>query len=476
MTTFHLAHHSRPGTSSAGWACRIGASPVAPGRVDMPTGRGRGVRRQQVRRRQLLPFALVVPLAALAAAPMATAAARAAAHPARGRVVLTAAADPATVARYQDVGFTLTVANPTGKALDGVRLTDLLPAGGDLSWAVSDQRGVAGCRAAGAVGEQRLACPAVSLPAHGSYTLRVYSHTSAATSPAITDTAEVAAAGGARAARTATATVAAAADCRQQAPDPSRDLLFDDEFDGPSVDTSKWTNGTLPFSGLDGSKHYHNRQYGSYVEPGNAVTRDGVLDLTTNDVPVTDPDVPAIGTIPYTEGMVTTKGTFATTGGYFEICAKFPAGRGMWPAFWLAAANGQWPPEIDVAEWFGSLEAMQIGQPFATGANAGNQWLSTWRYDNAATTGYHDYAVWWSDTSPATIRYSIDGRMVHEVDGTTATTIPNTPMYLILNSGTWAPATRGGPPDATTVFPNAFQVDYVRVYRTPPPQQPYSAP
>jgi hypothetical protein len=30
--------------------------------------------------------------------------------------------------------------------------------------------------------------------------------------------------------------------------------------------------------------------------------------------------------------------------------------------------NGVWPPEIDVAEWFGGLEAMQLGQPWATGA------------------------------------------------------------------------------------------------------------
>jgi hypothetical protein len=33
-----------------------------------------------------------------------------------------------------------------------------------------------------------------------------------------------------------------------------------------------------------------------------------------------------------------------------------------------------------------------------------------------------------------------------------------------LNSGTWANADRGGPPDATTPFPNSFDVDYVRVY------------
>jgi beta-glucanase (GH16 family) len=85
--------------------------------------------------------------------------------------------------------------------------------------------------------------------------------------------------------------------------------------------------------------------------------------------------------------------------------------------------------------------------------------------------------MWWSTSDPATVRYYIDGQMVHEIDGTPADLIPDTPMYMILNSGTWAGATRGGPPDATTTFPNAFQVAYMRVYSTPPAQNTnYSAP
>ncbi len=32
---------------------------------------------------------------------------------------------------------------------------------------------------------------------------------------------------------------------------------------------------------------------------------------------------------------------------------------------------------------------MQIGQPFATGANAGNLWQSAWFYGNEPTKAYH---------------------------------------------------------------------------------------
>lgn len=389
-------------------------------------------------------------------------------------VTVAAVADHDSVNQYQDIGFTLTISNNTS-ATKVATLGDELPAGGNLSWAVDAQSG-ATCTTSGPVGAQRLVCPQVELPGHGTYRVHVYSHTTSSTDAQVTDTATVTLGNGTRGASSAVVRVSPGASCRATPADTSRTLAFDDEFSGGSIDTAKWNVGVLPFGGYRGSTHYHNSQYGSYVQASNSYTQDGVLNLTTDNTPVTAPDVPAIGTIPYTEGMIHTKNLFSRTGGYFEICAKFPAGKGLWPAFWLAAQNGNWPPEMDIAEWFGSLEALQIGQPFATGPNAGSLWESTWKYAAEATTGFHDYAMWWSTSSPATIRYYIDGQMVHEIDGTTANLISNTPMYIILNSGTWAPASRGGPPDATTVFPNSFQVDYVRVYTTPPVQQPNSAP
>lgn len=395
---------------------------------------------------------------------------------------LAVVADNDTVAPYHDIGFTMTVTNNARFPLQDVALRDGLPAGNDLSWALDAETGITGCTLTGDVGTQSVACPQATLDPGVSYQVHVLSHTSSSTATTVANTATATATGGASSASGMltvsgdAAVTLASTDCRASAPDTGRTLAFDDEFSSDTIDTSKWTAGSLPFGGLNGSTHYHNRQYGSYILDENAHVHDGTLDLIANNVPVTNPDVPSIGTIPYTEGMVHTKNKFSRTGGYFEICAKFPNGKGLWPAFWLAAQNGNWPPEMDIAEWFGSLEALQIGQPFATGSNAGNMWQSNWLYSAAATTGWHDYAMWWTTTSPATIRYYVDGQMVHEIDGTTANLISNTPMYIILNSGTWAPATRGGPPDATTVFPNAFQVDYVRVYTTAPPQQANSAP
>jgi beta-glucanase (GH16 family) len=391
-----------------------------------------------------------------------------------GSVGVESVADAASIVQGSDAGFKITVSNPTSFTAQDVQLADALPAGGNLSWVVDSQIGISGCKAAGGVGSQSIACPTVDLPAGASYVVHVKSHTSPSTASSIDNKAFVTSPNAGDDTSTATLGITSSS-CQGQPVDTSRTLAFDDEFDTDAVDTTKWNRDALPFGGYQGSTHYHNTQYGSYILPENLTQHDGVADLQTNDVPVVSPpDLPSM-TFKYSEAMMNTKSKFSRLGGYFEMCAKYPEGKGLWPAFWLGAQSGSWPPEMDIAEWFGSIEGMQIGQPFATGSNAGNMWLSAWFYGNEPTQAYHRYAMWWTTTSPAKILYSIDGRMVHEVDGTTSNLISNTPMYIILNSGTWAPATRGGPPDDTTVFPNSFLVDYVRVYTTPPPVQPDSA-
>ena len=50
----------------------------------------------------------------------------------------------------------------------------------------------------------------------------------------------------------------------------------------------------------------------------------------------------------YSSGELNTFHSFSQQYGYFEISAQLPAGKGLWPAFWLVPQNLSWPPEIDV--------------------------------------------------------------------------------------------------------------------------------
>ncbi len=52
----------------------------------------------------------------------------------------------------------------------------------------------------------------------------------------------------------------------------------------------------------------------------------------------------------YISGILTTQGRFSQKYGYFEIRAKIPVGVGVWPAFWMLADDGGWPPEVDIME------------------------------------------------------------------------------------------------------------------------------
>lgn len=60
----------------------------------------------------------------------------------------------------------------------------------------------------------------------------------------------------------------------------------------------------------------------------------------------------------YYSGTVFSKQAFTVkkAGDVLTLQASFlaPVAPGTWPAFWLNAAKG-WPPEVDIAEWKGSL-------------------------------------------------------------------------------------------------------------------------
>jgi beta-glucanase (GH16 family) len=183
----------------------------------------------------------------------------------------------------------------------------------------------------------------------------------------------------------------------------------------------------------------------------------------------------------YTSGRLDTRGKFAPTYGRFEIRARLPGGRGLWPAHWLYPQNRNWPMEYVMAEavaagkealipeerpWYSEIDIMEFlghepGVAYGTlhfYSFDGQKRTSsgTWKEGSDLTRDFHVYAVEWE---PDAIRWFIDGRPFHQ----TTSGIPHTPHYLILNTavgGAWP-----GNPDATTVFPQYHDIDWVRVYQ-----------
>ena len=176
----------------------------------------------------------------------------------------------------------------------------------------------------------------------------------------------------------------------------------------------------------------------------------GPLSITADRSP--DGLLGRLGGHPYISGLLTSEHSFAQTYGYFEIRARLPAGRGLWPAFWLLPVSREWPPEIDVFEVLGDNPRRLYMTVHSTKAKTAG--FESTVEDTSAE--FHDYGVLWSRQ---TIAWYFDGRRM------AAAPTPadlHQPMYLLINlavGGRWP-----GAPDGATRFPATMQVAHVRAY------------
>ena len=237
----------------------------------------------------------------------------------------------------------------------------------------------------------------------------------------------------------------------------NRNLIFDDEFNGTSLDTTKW-NTCYPNFQVGTDSCDHNNGELELYQPGQVLVANGILTLRAEKKAVT-----AGGkTFNYSSGMISSgpgangsKAKFAFTYGFMEMRAKMPKGQGFWPAFWTLPVDGSWPPEIDLFEILGN-DPTTVYMTYHWGANNSSSG-TTWKGPDFSA-GWHTYALDWE---PNAITWYIDG--VERKQYTNALTITNKPMYLLANfavGGSWP-----GSPNSTTVFPADYQIDYIRVWQ-----------
>ncbi|MES2458964.1 MAG: glycoside hydrolase family 16 protein, partial [Armatimonadota bacterium] len=185
-------------------------------------------------------------------------------------------------------------------------------------------------------------------------------------------------------------------------------LLWNDEFTGSAIDTTKWSLN-LPWQGDDGTNRHHNSQYASVMTDEDVQLRDGMLHLTSRRKEIPNPKG---GFYHFTEGMITTSGKFTTRFGYLEMRAKLPteAGPGTWPAFWTLSEG--WPPEMDILEYWGSDN--RIHQGTVTRAPDGKQRWDSYHRSQVSLSGWHTYGMEWG---PGYQKYNIDGTMTNTIYG-----------------------------------------------------------
>lgn len=207
-------------------------------------------------------------------------------------------------------------------------------------------------------------------------------------------------------------------------------VSFQDEFDGTSLDTSKWG---YQYGCFDPAQHSQAQYTDS---PDNVAVHDGHLSLTArysptktkwdgSQVPRTCKNGDTTYDAPFTSGMITTKTKdgkvlYAApgTGFYAEARVKLPAGRSSWSAFWGTGTKGGWPAngEIDIFESKGydpSFLMSNIHTPRAGNPKKTQQHQGAMHGDTASSqTEWHTYGL--LKTADA-IEFYFDGQMTHRV-------------------------------------------------------------
>ena len=277
-------------------------------------------------------------------------------------------------------------------------------------------------------------------------------------------------------------------------------LVFEDNFDGNSLDLSKWEART----GVPRDFNFNHQKAWHLSE--NLEVSDGTLKIISKK-PATphietwitnwNPHTTKTDTFEYTTGELKTNQKFSY--GKYEARIKIPKGKGFWPAYWLIGrgANNEYN-EIDIFEFWSA-----DGTKYKPSNLSKIHHITTF-YDyqnNGSTNGcqtkykgidfsqdFHIFTLIWEEDK---MEWYVDGVLKRmnsryitkskrpagcEIQANTEyienKSFPKDPMSIVLNvaieSGNAKRKAGYVAPDNTTPFPSQMEVDWVRYYKREP--------
>lgn len=232
-------------------------------------------------------------------------------------------------------------------------------------------------------------------------------------------------------------------------------LIWEDDFEGPSLDTTKWTR--IPAGESDWNRHMSTDDVCFKLGEGKLY----LLGVNNPDT-TRDPR-------PFLTGGIWSKGKFAFQYGRVEIRAKLQSAQGAWPAMWMLAEldkYGKYPKngEIDIMEHlnYDSLiyQTTHSHYTLELGEKTNPPHYGTTPVEAGE---YNVYGISWY---PDRIVFQLNGEDTFtypRVEGVDPSQWPyDQPFYLLIDQqlgGEWV-----GEVD-TTQLPVAMIIDWVKVYQ-----------
>lgn len=228
-------------------------------------------------------------------------------------------------------------------------------------------------------------------------------------------------------------------------------LLFEDHFDGDTLDETKWAR--CPEWERGGGMDVWDNNL-SYLD-GNGLL---ILRAEWNE------DEERVHS-----GAVRTYDKFSAGYGYYEASIRFPVARGIWGAFWMMVGDvgnvdgsSEDGIEIDIIESINN-ESGKCNQAlhwdgYAEGAKSASKTNTDLEiYDGE----FHTFALWRTEEDYI---FYVDGKEIWRSQGGGICPLEGY-MKLTVESAAWA---GGGSSRCIKALPAQMEVDYVRVWETNP--------
>lgn len=256
-------------------------------------------------------------------------------------------------------------------------------------------------------------------------------------------------------------------------------LVFEDNFDGNSLDLSKWQIQPWGQGSLDGDNSHQ------YYSLDNVSVSSGICSIIAKhetvsrravswkpDNEILSDSLPNLRTYYNTSSNIWTNYKFGY--GIYEIRCKIPSGKGFWPAFWMYGLDSAINNEIDVFEFWDNntvkhhMTAHYNGQMCASDYTGPDYSLAFHTYKVI----WNKYKIEWYVDSVLKRRLTKFNTIIGQHIDCNAVlentlyicekVFPVDSMNIIANL---AIQTGSFAPDSNTLFPDSLQIDYIRYYQ-----------